>query len=290
MADKPTYEELKRGNMTDSISTDMPWVIFLLQDQPFAVAANYVREMVAMPKIVSVPQMPSNIRGVINLRGQVVPVIDLRERLGMTSLLGETEDLINLLNQREQDHKNWLVELESSVKERRDFKLATDPHKCAFGKWYDNFTTDNRLLANCLQKFDVPHKRIHAIGIEVKELEEKGDFDSAHAIIERTRQGDLAEMIKLFSEARNLLREFTREIAMVLEWNEKTMAVAVDSIEIVEKFSKSNIEEMPETIFSSDNECVVGIGKRDKDDKLVQILDVSRLIDQENEMVFEMKA
>ncbi len=276
--------------MTDSISTDMPWVILLLQDQPFAVSANYVREMVAMPKIVSVPQMPSHIRGVINLRGQVVPVIDLRERLGMTSLLGETEDLINLLNQREQDHKNWLVELESSVKESREFKLATDPHKCAFGKWYDNFTTDNRLLANCLQRFDAPHKRIHAIGIEVKKLEEKGDFDSAHATIEHTRQGDLAEMIKLFSEARNLLKESHREIAMVLEWNEKTMAAAVDSIETVEKLSKSNIEEMPETIFSSDNECVVGIGKRDKDDKLVQILDVSRLIDQESEMVFEVKA
>lgn len=65
------------------------------------------------------------------------------------------------------------------------------------------------------------------------------------------------------------------------------MAAAVDSIETVEKLSKSNIEEMPETIFSLDNECVVGIGKRDKDDKLIQILDVSRLIDQENEMVFK---
>ena len=193
--------------MVDDLSTDMPWVILLLQDQPFAISSNYVREMVAMPKIVSVPQMPPYIRGVINLRGQVVPVIDLRARLGMTSLLGETEDLINLLDQREQDHKNWLVELESSVKERREFRLATDPHKCAFGKWYDNFITDNRVLANCLSKFDAPHKRIHAIGIEVKELEEKEGPESAYAVIERTRNGDLAEMIKLFSEARSLLRE-----------------------------------------------------------------------------------
>ncbi len=276
--------------MFDDLSTDMPWVILLLQDQPFAISSNYVREMVAMPKIVSVPQMPSYIRGVINLRGQVVPVIDLRARLGMTSLLGETEDLINLLNQREQDHKNWLVELDSSVKEHREFKLATNPHKCAFGKWYDNFTTDNRILANCLIKFDAPHKRIHAIAIEVKELEEKEGAESAYAVIERTRNGDLAEMIKLFSEARSLLRESDREIAMVLEWNEQTMAAAVDSIETVEKLSKSNIEETPDTIFSSDNECVVGIGKRDKDDKLVQILDVSRLIDQESEMIFKMKA
>ena len=276
--------------MFEDLSTDMPWVILLLQDQPFAISANYVREMVAMPKVVPVPQMPSYIRGVINLRGQVVPVIDLRERLEMTSLLGETEDLINLLNQREQDHKNWLVELESSVKERRQFKLATDPHKCAFGKWYDNFTTDNRILTNCLQKFDAPHKRIHAIAIEVKELEEKEGSESAYAVIERTRNGDLAEMIKLFSEARILLGDTHREIAMVLEWNEKTMAAAVDSVETVEKLSKSNIEEMPEAICTLDNECVVGIGKRDKDDKLVQILDVSRLIDQESEMVFEMKA
>jgi chemotaxis signal transduction protein len=276
--------------MLNDLSTDMPWVILLLQDQPFAISSNYVREMVAMPKIVSVPQMPPYIRGVINLRGQVVPVIDLRTRLGMTSLLGETEDLINLLDQREQDHKNWLVELESSVKEHREFKLATDPHKCAFGKWYDIFTTDNRILANCLNKFDAPHKRIHAIAIEIKELEVKEGSESAYAVIERTRTGDLAEMIKLFSEARDLLRESDREIAMVLEWNEKTIAAAVDSIETVEKLSESNIEEMPATMSSLDNEYVIGIGKRDNDDKLVQILDVSRLIDQENERVFEMKA
>ena len=276
--------------MKDSFSKDMPWVIIRLQNQLFAVSSSCVREMVAMPKTASVPQMPNYIRGVINLRDKVMLVIDLRASMGMTSLLDETEDLINLLNQREQDHIDWLTELESSVKERREFKLATDSHKCAFGKWYDNFTTDNRILASCLKKFDEPHKRIHAIAIEVKNLEETEDFDSVYSIIERTRHGDLAEMIKLFSEARDLLREFDREIAMVLEWSEKTMAVAVDSIETVEKLSKSKIEEMPETIFTLDNECAVGIGKRDKDDELVQILDISRLIDQENELAFDMRA
>ncbi len=272
----------------ENISTDMPWVILRLKDQPFAVSSNYIREMVVMPKIASVPQTPSYIRGVINLRGQVMPVIDLRARLGMTSLVDETEDLINLLNQREQDHKNWIAELESSVKERREFKLATDPHKCAFGKWYDNFTSESRILKNCLMKFDEPHKRIHAIAIEVKKLEGMEDFDSAYSIIERTKQGDLAEMIFLFSEARDLLREYNREIALVLEWQKKTMAAAVDSVETVEKLSKSDIEEMPEAICTLDNECVVGIGKRGKDDELVQILNVGMLLDQENQMASKM--
>ena len=268
-------------------STDMTRVIFHLQYEQFAVSANHVREMVAMPKVISVPQTPNYIRGVINLRGNVIPVIDLRLKMGMTSLINETEDLITLLDEREQDHKNWIAELESSVRERREFKLAIDPHKCAFGKWYDNFKTDNRILAGCLTKFDAPHQKIHAIAIKVKGMEEKEDFDSAYEIINRTKEGELAEMIKLFSEARSLLRESNREIALVLEWKEKTMAVGVDSVETVEKLSESNIEEMPEAVSTLDNECIAGIGKRGKDNELVQLLDVGKLIGQEKELAIE---
>ena len=268
-------------------SADMPQVIFYLQDNQFAISANHVREMVAMPKVVSVPQVPHYIRGVINLRGKVIPVIDLRLKMGLTSLLDEAEDLIELLDQREQDHKNWIAELESSVRERREFKLATDPHKCAFGKWYDNFTTDNRTLASCLKKFDAPHQRIHAIAIKVRTMEEKEDYDSAYEIIDQTKEGELAEMIKLFSEVRSLVKESNSEIAMVLEWQEKAVAICVDSIETVEKLSEFNIDEMPEAVSVLENGCITGIGKRGKDNELVQLLDVGKLIDQDKELSVE---
>jgi purine-binding chemotaxis protein CheW len=213
-----------------TFSTDMPWVIFHLLDEQFAVSANHVREMVAMPKVVPVPQTPDYIRGVINLRDQVIPVMDLRLRMGMTSLVDETEDLIQLLDQREQDHKNWIAELESSVREQREFKLATDPHKCAFGKWYDNFKTENRILAGCLRKFDAPHQKIHAIAVNVKGMEEKED---------------------------------------------------------VEKFSESNIEDIPEVTSILDNECIAGVGKRGQDNELVQLLDVGKIIGQEKDLSIE---
>ncbi|MCP4764125.1 MAG: hypothetical protein GY870_20295, partial [archaeon] len=223
----------------NTFSKDMPWVIFILLEEQFAVSTKHVREMVAMPKVIKVPQTPDYIRGVINLRGKVIPVMDLRLKMGIMSISEEAENLIQLLDQREQDHKNWIAELESSVRERRDFKLATDPHKCAFGKWYDNFKTDNKVLASCLTKFDVPHQKIHSIAINVKEMEEKENFDSAFEIINQTKESELSEMIQLFSEARTLLRESTREIAMVLEWEDKIMAVSVDSVETVEKLSES---------------------------------------------------
>ncbi len=264
----------------NKFSTDMLWVIFVLLDEHFAVSASHVREMVAMPKVVTLPRTPDYIRGVINLRGKVIPVMDLRLRMGKISLADEVKDLIQLLDQREQDHKNWIVELESSVRERREFKLATDPHKCAFGKWYDNFNTDNRLLANCLTKFDAPHQKIHSIAVKVKGMAEKENFDSAYEIINRTKEGELSEMIKLFSEARSLLKESNREIALVLEWKERVMTFGVDSVTTVEKLSESNIENLPGITSSSDNESIAGIGKRGKDNELVKILDVGKLIDE----------
>lgn len=54
--------------MTVDFSTDMPWVILRLRNQKFAVSTEYVREMVAMPKVVSLPQTPHYIRGVIWLK------------------------------------------------------------------------------------------------------------------------------------------------------------------------------------------------------------------------------
>jgi purine-binding chemotaxis protein CheW len=259
-----------------AISTDVPWVIFNLLDQQFAVSASYVREMVAMPLISEIPKSPENIRGLINIRGQVIPVMDLRSKLGMKSTVDNQEELVELFYQKEQDHKNWLAELESSVRENREFKLATDPHKCAFGKWYDNYKTENKTLATYLAKFDTPHQKIHAIAIKVKEMAEKGDHEGAFGIINRTRDDELAEMIRLFSQARTLAKESTHEIALVLQWHDKTMALSVDSVETVEQLSDSKIEELPDATSTIDNDCIAGLGKRNNDGGIVQLLDAGK--------------
>lgn len=94
----------------------------------------------------------------------------------------------------------------------------------------------------------------------------------------------MAEMIRLFSEARGLIKETHREIALIIESSERIMAAAVDSVETVEKLLESSIEEVPTIAYTMDNECVSGIGKREEGDELVQILDVSNLIEQEEDL------
>ncbi len=262
--------------------TDSPWVIFRLLEQQFAVSTNNVKEMVRMPKVVSVPQTPDYFRGVMNLRGKVIPVVDLRKKMGMTSFQDETRDLVELLIQREEDHKNWIVELESSVREKREFKLATDPHKCAFGKWYDKFSTENRILENCLKKFDEPHKKIHSIAVEVKKYEKNNDFKGAFHIIDQTKTNELARMIELFEEARTLLTEDQKEIALILENGGKFIGLAIDAIETIEKLSVEDIEEVPPMIATGGNEYISALGKRKEGQGLVQLLEVEHIFSDTN--------
>ena len=59
------------------------YLTFRVGDEVFGIEIAYVTEIVGMQKITEVPDMPSFVRGVINLRGQVIPVIDVRARFHM---------------------------------------------------------------------------------------------------------------------------------------------------------------------------------------------------------------
>lgn len=67
------------------------FLTFTLADEVFAVDVARVREILEITSITKVPQVPDFMRGVINLRGCVVPVIDLRLKFGME----ETAQTIN---------------------------------------------------------------------------------------------------------------------------------------------------------------------------------------------------
>jgi purine-binding chemotaxis protein CheW len=76
--------------MAETIETTQ-FLTFNLSDEVFAVDVGRVREILEITSITKVPQTPDFMRGVINLRGSVVPVIDLRLKFGMS----ETERTVN---------------------------------------------------------------------------------------------------------------------------------------------------------------------------------------------------
>lgn len=73
------------------LTETVQYLTFRLADEIFAFNVAKVREILELTSITKVPQTPDFMRGVINLRGSVVPVIDLRLNFGMSC----TEKTIN---------------------------------------------------------------------------------------------------------------------------------------------------------------------------------------------------
>lgn len=67
------------------------YLTFKLEDEVFALDISKVREVLDFTAITKVPRTPEFMRGVINLRGNVVPVVDMRLKFGMT----KTENTVN---------------------------------------------------------------------------------------------------------------------------------------------------------------------------------------------------
>jgi purine-binding chemotaxis protein CheW len=259
--------------MTHTSPNKLPFVLFQVKEGLYAVGSENVREIVMLPKVVEVPGQPPEIRGVINLRGKVMQLIDLRVKLGLPSAETELNALIQLLHDREQDHHNWLKELEACVREHRPFKMARDPHACKFGLWYDKYQADNSLLKMALQKMAAPHQIIHAAANEVLQRAERGDEAGAMKLLAERRDGELAELSKLFEEARRILREHQRELAVVLVHGEKRFAISIDQVEAVERIPEEGIEPLSAALAGPGQQQQWHIGKRSKTNQTILLLD-----------------
>jgi purine-binding chemotaxis protein CheW len=58
------------------------YLTFALADEEYGLPVLRVREIIKMMDITEVPQVPAHIKGVLNLRGKVIPVVDLRLKFG----------------------------------------------------------------------------------------------------------------------------------------------------------------------------------------------------------------
>ncbi len=74
------------------------YLTFRIADEDYAVEIRYVTEIIGIQKITQLPEMPNFIKGVINLRGQVIPVIDVRLRFKVEEKEYEDRTCIIVVN------------------------------------------------------------------------------------------------------------------------------------------------------------------------------------------------
>ena len=71
--------------MAEESNVDKQLVVFDLSDEAYGIDIGAVRSIIRMQEITNVPRAPEFVDGVINLRGKVIPVVDLHRRFGLPS-------------------------------------------------------------------------------------------------------------------------------------------------------------------------------------------------------------
>lgn len=218
--------------------------------------------------------MGQAMRGIINLRGQTLPVIDLRLLLGQESLANELHGLVGLLSAREEDHRRWVETLKQSIRQQQPFPLTLDPTQCAFGKWYANFRTDNTILEHHLKRFDEPHRQLHQAGHDILKLCKEGKQEEAMSHLSFLEQTTMRTLIGLFGEARHILESDSRELIAVVKQNGMEFGLTVDAIDAVDSLSR--VEPLPQGTASA---LVAKTGRLGKQQSVLMLLELGRIWD-----------
>jgi purine-binding chemotaxis protein CheW len=106
-------ENSRNFNMNENDRTGIhQYLTFKLAEERYAINVAYIKEVLSVPRITKVPRMPEYMSGVINLRGSVVPVVDLCKKfdLGETTRGVDTGIIvIEILQNQEEDDERVLT-------------------------------------------------------------------------------------------------------------------------------------------------------------------------------------
>ncbi len=113
------------------------YLTFSLAEEEYGIGILKIKEIIGMMSITSVPRTPPYVKGVINLRGKVIPVIDLRLRFGLTGIDYNERTCIIVVEIRGQAGTILMGIVVDSVSEVLNIKAKDIEETPAFGASLD---------------------------------------------------------------------------------------------------------------------------------------------------------
>jgi len=193
---------------------------------------------------------------VITFQNKSVQLFDFNRLIGSENHQKMMQTLVATLDKMEQQHVEWLNELENAVINSNPFTLALDPNKCEFGKWYNHFQSDNEELTEILQRFDAPHKKFHGLAENVLKLN-KTNPEQAIKTLQLERATTLSDLVILFHLAKERAITSVRPIILFVEHNAgKVSALRLDNINDIVTYKRSSFDhdQSTEGVMNNQNE------------------------------------
>lgn len=113
------------------------YLTFALADEMYGVEILAVQEIIQMAPITTVPRVAESVRGVINLRGKVIPVVDLRKKFGMESIDDTNQTCIVVVQVEQEGRATTVGIVVDRVAEVQDISAGQIEPPPAFGAAVD---------------------------------------------------------------------------------------------------------------------------------------------------------
>lgn len=266
-----------------------PDVMVRIADQIYSINSRHIVSIIRMQEYKPMPGAPDEVLGVFRFRERAVPIFDMRSIFAQDTIRQEMEEFRTMIDARIQDHVKWVDKLEECISNGSDFPLATDPHKCAFGKWYYNFETDNLPIRYHLNKIEEPHRRLHELAGKLGECRTCADREKANLCLEQiqtdARDKYMPKIIDLLQQTKDVFKSAFLEMLIVLELDTRMMAIMVDEVIAVEELIDVPHDDRLFTMQRSPYVC--GIRKRKRDNELILELDDEALLRTADEVKVE---
>lgn len=242
-----------------------------------AISARHVSGIMLVPDTLTpMPYAPPYCAGLVEVRGMVVPMIDLRALFGLRTLEEEHRSFCELMDTYKHDHETWVTALRRSIDENTSFELATDAHECRLGKWFYNFKPTNHSVSVVLDKLRAPHEKFHETAIKIKELRENPDGEDHTAEIREmfatAQENYKPQILGILEEAKTTFLHEYQSVLVTMENNGDTalsfIVDGVDSVEIIKP-----VQQAQRDVFWRNSQFVTCVGKSDRCGENILMLD-----------------
>ncbi len=255
--------------MSEEQDITYPSIVCKIKGGLYAVDSRYITTLIQKPAAEKLPEGPDFMSGIFHYRGTIVQMLDMRRFLGLQSVQQEVDDFVQMIEQRKKDHVNWVNSLEHSLKTGEVFTLATDPHKCAFGQWYDHFHTDNQALKFALSKIDRPHTQLHKSAVTVLQKKDETLVKQIHTEL-------VPEIMQLMQELETAMHDFMHHEMVLVLSGDSQLGLVVDEILAVSELAPAQ----PIAKMESDaHSCISGVMRDAKTEELILEVDIPQLLE-----------
>lgn len=245
----------------------LPWIIFKLKDNYFALNSSLVSGIQSLPPITPVPEIPSVFKGVCNIRGEVIPLADLRALLSMSSVESDRKAILDIVSAGKNDYAQRIEACEDWILAGRKTEPRFDVTDLAFTRWLaDGGCTSAAAMAKFRALDTLKDEYLETVKQIIAHMGDNGLDRDGERLFRELREDSRKRLLSVFDSAAEIIDDGFTEMIITLskDVGDQTpyIGVTVDEVHSVDQIELLDQQHKSGCLFISDH--VAAIAKSDK--------------------------